>query len=307
MSMMRIAGAVVSIWLCVLALGCKDKASEEGAPDPAAVKAQQELLAKRDALLKARSQLQSDRDKLDIEIKEIEATGGDPSELVARRAELDTQIEKSTDDLLNSKLDALVVSGDRAARMASREAEMAAREKAIAEREARLAERERALVQRDHESAQRWKDSCGGGGAPVIIQAPATKDGNYTRKDVTAMIQKAKKAMAKKGLITSDLPGPAQSLESDATDAINAGDMSRAYIAAAQLSGHVDAITVNRQFIQAKTARLSAQVKSTKVDEATNKQLDEIIRDVSQKYNDGNFNAANQRLNQLAVMLAKKQ
>jgi hypothetical protein len=67
----------------------------------------------------------------------------------------------------------------------------------------------------------------------------------------------------------------------------------------------VEAIQVNRAFIQAKTARLSAQAKSGKVDEGTNTQLASILTDVMQKYNDGDFTAANKRLNTLAGLLAK--
>ena len=53
-------------------------------------------------------------------------------------------------------------------------------------------------------------------------------------------------------------------------------------------------------------ARLNRQVSSSKVDEDTNKQLVGILSDVAQKYNDGNFAAANGRLNQLASQLNKK-
>jgi hypothetical protein len=65
----------------------------------------------------------------------------------------------------------------------------------------------------------------------------------------------------------------------------------------------VDAVKVDRAFIQAKTARLSNQVKGSKPDEATNQQLTSVLSDVMQKYNDGNFAAANVRLNQLAALL----
>lgn len=305
---MRTAGLVVLLCLGVAVSGCKNKGDADPAPDPAAVKAQQELIARRDKLLETRKKLQDDRDKIELEIKEIQAKGGDASEQIKKRDDLDTQLETSTSDLIsmvNSKLDAMKQTGDKTANVAGREAEIASREKAVADREARVAERERALTQRDFESAQRWKDTCSTGAAPVIIQQTAPKSGNYTNKDVSALIGKARSAMNKKGIINSDLPGPAQSLESEASRAMNDNDMSKAYFAAAQLVATVDAITINRAFIQAKTARLSAQVKSTKVDEATNKQLADILGDVMQRYNDGDFGAANKRLNQLALMLAK--
>jgi hypothetical protein len=304
---MRIAGLLVFLCLSA-AVGCKNKGDADAAPDPEAVKAQQELIARRDKLLDARKKLQSDKDKLDVEIKEIQAKGGDASEQLKKKAELESELESQNETIIsmvNSKLDGLGKAADKTAQVASREAEIASREKAVAEREARIADREKALAQRDAESAARWKEGCSVG-APMIIQSAAPKDGKYTNKDVSALIQKAKSGMSKKGLINTDLPGPAQSLESEAGKALNENDMSKAYFAAAQLVATVDAITINRQFIQAKTARLSAQAKTMKLDEATNKQLADILGDVMQKYNDGDFGAANRRLNQLASMLAKQ-
>jgi hypothetical protein len=302
---MRIAGLLLVV---CLAAGCKNKGQDaDAAPDPAALKAQQELIARRDKLIEARQKLQTDRDKIDAEIKEIQAKGGDASEQMKKREELDSQIETSTTDLIgmvNSKLDSL--SKDKSAQVAAREADLASREKTVADREARIAERERLLATRDAESAARWKESCSMGGAPVIIQQTAPKGGNWTNKDVTALLQKARKEMSKKGLINSDLPGPASGYESDATKAMNDNDMSRAYIAAANLVGTVDSITVNRAFIQQKMGRIQSQVKGTKLDEATNKDLQDILGDVMNSYNNGDFAAANRRLNTAATKLAKQ-
>jgi hypothetical protein len=291
-----------------LTAGCKNKGQDaDAAPDPAALKAQQELIARRDKLLDARQKLQQDRDKIDAEIKEIQAKGGDASEQLKKREELDSQIETSTSDLIgmvNSKLDSL--SKDKSAQVAAREADLASREKTVADREARIAERERLLANRDAESAARWKESCSTGAAPVIIQQTTAKGGNWTNKDVTALLQKARRDMNKKGLINSDLPGPAANYESDATKAMNDNDMSRAYIAAANLVGTIDALVVNRAFIQQKTARIQSQAKATKLDEATNKDLQDIIKDVMNSYNNGDFAAANKRLNQAAATIAKQ-
>ncbi len=303
---MRIVGILVILCLGAGLAGCKNKGEANTAPDPDALKAQQDLIARRDKLLDARKKLQAERDKIEVEITEIESKGGDATEQIKKRAELDSQLETSTSDLIsmvNGKLDAIKQTGDKAAAMTSREAEIASRERGIAEREARVAEREKNLVQRDFESGQRWKDACATGAAPVIIQQTAPKGGNYTNRDVSAMIQKAKTAMGKKGLITSDLPGPAQGLEGEASKAMNENDMSKAYFAAAQLVATVDAIQINRSFIQAKTARLSAQVKATKLDEQTNKELASILGDVMNSYNNGDFAAANRRLNNLASKL----
>jgi metal-dependent amidase/aminoacylase/carboxypeptidase family protein len=251
---MRLARSVFLLWLLAAAAGCKNKSDE---PDLAALKAQQDLITRRDALLAARTKLQTERETIETQIKDTQAKGGDTADLVKRKAELDSQIETQTTDLLNmvnSRLDAIKLSGDKTANVAAREAEIANREKALADREARVADREKQLVARDSELAQRWKDSCNTGGTPVIIQQAAPKPGgNYTKKDVTDLIGRAKSTMAKKGLIGADLPGPAQSLENETAKALNDNDMSKAYFAAAQLVGTVDSIVINRAFIQSKT------------------------------------------------------
>ncbi len=301
---MRAPGLLVLMLVVGVVLsGCKSKDGDAAtAPDPAAIKAQQELKARRDALLAARKQLQDQRDKVVDEIKVKQQAGDDTKDLDKKKADLDSQLETQTSDLINTlstKLDAIQATGDKTAQVASREAEIGSRERTVADREARVAEREKQLAQRDYESAQRWKDSCASAGPPVIIQAPVAKGANYTRKDVEPLLSKARAGMAKKGMLGSDLPGTAQGLEGEATKAMGEGDWGRAYLAAAQLSATVDAVKVDRAFITAKYARLQSRVSSTKQDEATSGQLTEGMKDVLQKYGDGDFGAANRKLNQL--------
>src|SRR5688572_32217724 len=78
---MRRSGILVA-WCIALAAstGCKADSDASSAPDPAALKAQQELIARRDALLAQRKKLAGERDKLSEEIKQVEAKGGDRSE-----------------------------------------------------------------------------------------------------------------------------------------------------------------------------------------------------------------------------------
>ena len=73
--------------------GCKSKGEATSAPDPAALKAQQELIARRDALLAQRQKLAGERDKVSAEIKEVEAKGGDTSELAKKKADLEQQLQ----------------------------------------------------------------------------------------------------------------------------------------------------------------------------------------------------------------------
>ena len=289
----------------MFASGCKGKDNADAAPDPAALKAQQELLARRDKLLEQRQKLEEKSTGLDVEIKQIEQQGGDASAKKKEKADIDSQLDNtSATELqqLNAKLDTMKQSGDRSAQMASREAEVANREAAVAQRERALADREKGLIQRDAEMAARWKDTCQASAAPVIIQQPA-KGGNYSKKDVSDLIARARAGMAKKGLLVADLPGPAQSLESEASKALNDNDTSKAYFVASQLVGMVDSIQINRPFIQAKMARVQAQIKSSKQDDATTQQLSGTLSQVIQNFGDGDFNAANKRLNQLVAML----
>jgi hypothetical protein len=299
---MRVAG--VLLFVCVLLSGCKNKGEADAAPDPAAVKAQQELIQRRDALLAARNKLQTERDSVDAQIKDAEAKGGDTTELVKKRADLDTQIESSTADLINmvnSKLDAMKQSGDKSANVAAREAEIAGREKAVADREARIAEREKSLIQRDGELAQRWKESCGAGGGAVIIQSAPPKGGNYSKKEVADLIARARQAMNKKGLIASDLPGFSQVENS----ALSESDPNRAYALASQLGPMVEQQKIDAGFIKGKIARMQGELKSKKLDDAQNQQLASILNDVTTKFGDADYAAANRRLNQLSQLLNK--
>jgi hypothetical protein len=299
---MRIARAVVL--LCLVTGACKGS-EPSSAPDPAAIKAQQDLLHRRDALLEQRERLESERQKVVDQIKVTEASGGDTKDLAKQRDDLTSQIEGQSAELgsMSDKISTLSTKLDSATALAAREAQLAQRETKVAGREAQFSDRERAIAAREAQLAQREKDTCGT--APTIIQqaAPVRADGKYSKADIQPLLARARAMMAKKGVLVGDLPGPAQGLEGESTRAMAEGDWGKAYFAASQLVATVDGIKIDRAFIQAKTGRLSTQVKASKVDDSTNQQLSGVLSDVMQKYNDGNFAAANQRLNQLATLL----
>jgi hypothetical protein len=300
---MRIARIVVVAWLVVTAGACKDHGDASAAPDPAALKAQQDLMKRRDALLEQRQRLESQRTAVLEQIQKAEASGGDTKELAKQRDALTAQIDGQSAELgqMSDKLSSLSTKLDSAAEIAVREDRIAQREGRIAAREASLGERERGLAAREEKLAQREKETCGT--APPMIIQTAKADGKYTKADVQPLLARARATMTKKGVLLADLPGPAQGLEGESTRAMADGDWGKAYFAAAQLVAMVDAVKVDRAFIQAKTARLSNQVKASKPDDATNQQLSSALADVMQKYNDGNFAAANLRLNQLAAIM----
>jgi hypothetical protein len=302
---MRIAGLLVCLVFVGL-VGCKGGDGEASpTADPAALKAQRELTERRDALMAQRKKLESDRDQLDARIKEVTAQGGDTSELAKQRAVLDTALESSGSDLasISSKIDQVVAQGDARAGLAGREAQMATRERQVATREGQFAERERALAAREAELAKRERDTCGAG-VPTIVQVAAPKGANYSRREIDPLLGKARAMIAKKGLLPGDL-GPAAGLEGEATAAMKAEDWGKAYLAAAQLLATVDTIRVDRNFISGKTARLQAQVRSARRDDAVQAQLADGMRDVMQRFGDGDFAAANKRLNQLWSLVSR--
>jgi len=300
---MRIARVVVLLWLAGSAPACKDHGDASAAPDPAALKAQQDLVKRRDALLDQRQKLEGQRKLVLEQIQKAEASGGDTKDLARQRDDLTSQIDGQSAELgqMSDKLSSLSTKLDSAAELVGREDRMAQREGRIAAREAVVGDRERSLAAREEKLAQREKETCGM--APPMIIQTARADGKYTKADVQPLLARARATMSKKGVLVADLPGPAQGLEGESTRAMAEGDWGKAYFAAAQLVAMVDAVKVDRAFIQAKTARLSNQVKASTPDDATNQQLTGVLSDVMQKYNDGNFAAANVRLNQLATLL----
>jgi hypothetical protein len=298
---MRIARAVVIVWL--VAAGCKDRSDASTVPDPAAQKAQQDLVKRRDALIEQRQRLESQRSTIVAQIQKAEASGSDTKDLAKQRDDLTAQIDGQSVELgqMSDKLSSLSTKLDSAAEIAAREDRISQREGRVASREAALGERERTLASREEKLAQREKETCGTA-PPMIIQA-GKADGKYGKSDVQPLLARARATMSKKGILVADLAGPAQGLEGESTRAMADGDWGKAYFAAAQLVAMVDAVKIDRAFIQAKTARLSNQVKASKPDDATNQQLTSALADVMQKYNDGNFAAANVRLNLLAGQL----
>lgn len=289
---------VFAVWLG--SFGCKGNTDASAAADPAALKAQQELVQRREALMAQRKKLEGERDQLDEEIKQVTAKGGDATELAKKRAALDTQIQTQSSDLssISTKIDQVVAQGDAAAGIAGREGAMARRESLVASREATFADRERSLAAREAALAQREKETCGAGGGTTILQVPMPQGGAHSRRDIDPLLGRARATMQKKGLLPNDL-GPAANLESEATAAMKSNDWGKAYLAAAQLSATVEAIKIDRNFVSAKTARLQAFVRSGKRDEAVQQQLAKGLEEVMQRFGDGDFARANQKLNQL--------
>jgi hypothetical protein len=301
---MRLAGLCLCI--VVFASACKNKGDTEAAPDPAAIKAQQDLVARRDALLAQRDKLQGESTKLQEEIVKVAASGGDITELEKKKKDIDSQLESQNTNLdsTSSELDKISSKLDAAGGVAAREARVAEREARVAEREKAAMSKMQQLMELESKNAEKWKEGCavGGGTTTVIQQIAPPKSGNYNRKEVDSLMGKAKKEMGKKGLLNSDL-GAQAALEGEITKALQESDWTRGYILASQLVQTIDGITVNRNFIKAKYDRLQSRVKQAKPEASVNAQLEAGMGEVMQKYGDGDFSAANRKINQLYGLL----
>jgi hypothetical protein len=300
---MRLAALLLSLTCAVGSAACKDKG--DASPDPAALKAQQDLMARREALTAERRKLEERRGAIEAE---KEAAKGDPSKLEAlekEKSEIESKIQKSTSDetsLANELTKVTAVAGD----VASREAGLAARERAVAQRERDVNEREQSSVRALSEAANqlridalKFKESCNAGGAaPMIVQVPAPKSGNYSRAEVDGVYGKAKKIMRDKGLIPGDQWAGA-SLEADTAASLGKQDWGTAFVTASQLVNYATQFKVDRTFVQAKIGRLNQLVRSSKRDEQVQKQLTDGLSDVMTKFGDGNHIAANVKLNAL--------
>jgi hypothetical protein len=292
---------VLLLLFAFIGSGCSNKGDASPSVDPAAVKAQQELVARRDKLMEDRKKLENQRNQIETEIKVVTEKGGDTTDLVKKKTDIDTKIQGTSSDLtsMDSKIDQMISTQTD---VSGRETQIALREKDLARREKELADRESKFVFAQVESAKMWKEQCNTGGGPMIVLPPPSKGGNYGRSDVDGIYNRAKNVMRQKGLLASDL-GPGASLEGEAQAAMSKGEWAPAFHAATQLLRYAEAIKIDKAFISAKLGRLNARVKSMKADDALQKQLDTGLNDVTSQYMAGNHNAANARLNQLYALV----
>jgi hypothetical protein len=304
--------------LIALGAGCgSDKKAEEGS-SPISLEAteqiaseEDDLLARRDALFNMRRDLQDKRETLAKKREELKAGGGDTAEVDRQARELLAREGKLVEEErewnrqfaeLQKQRQAMMASfstGGPAGGEKSKEAAVAARERAVAMREERIGKREAALAKREEDLATKWKDSCVLGAPQTIVKTVDIKGSKYTKKDVEPLLGKARRAMSKKGVLSSDLPAQAQGLEREATKAMAEGDYGRARFAADQLVRTVRGIRIDKAFIAAKIGRLNGAIKGKSLSGAKQKSVDSLFREATALYGDAKFSRANRRLNSI--------
>lgn len=296
--------------LCLSLLACKGK--DKKAPPPVDTTAEEQLIARRDALMKSRASLAEEKAKLAEERDKIAQAGGDTSEVDKKTEELrnreqalSTQESDIVEQLMDERKTLLAAAqggADATAQVAVRESGVAAREKVLAAREDRVAQREAALAQRERDQAQREKETCSGGGTTTIIQADP-KAGKHSRSEVESVFGKAKAVMSDKGILVDDLPGALRELYKDTGDSLKDNDTGTAFVTATQLFKQVTAMQIDREFVQAKSNRMSAVAKRKTLSDAEAKQVSDLLASATELFVDGNYRGANKKLNSIWPVL----
>ena len=313
------AGIALAIFA---ATGCKNKDTAKADPALAAQAAQQakdeeDLLARRDSLMTSKSQLKEKTEELTKQIADQHAAGADTTALEASLRELSSKQDANKDAIIellekqNSAYKSEVTGlrgqvGDKGVELGQVLAKLGTRDAELAAMETRIGELVkdfgglRGDVQRQAAQCSNQAPAV----APTIIQQTVDAHGSkYSRKEIEPLLARARATMQKKGLLASDLPGTVQGFEKEATTAMGEGDFGKAFFAANQLAASVEEIRIDKPFIAAKMNRLSARFKGKTLGEAAQKQAEGALSDATAKYVDGNFAAANAKLNQIAGML----
>lgn len=293
--------------LCLALAACKGQEKKAAAAVDTAAEAQ--LIARRDALMKSRASIAEEKARLAEERQKIAQAGGDTAEVDKKAEELQTREQALSSEetgiveqLMAERKTLLAAGADATAQVAVRESGIAAREKVLAAREEKVAQREAALAAREREQAQREKETCSGGGTTTIIQADP-RSGKHSRSEVDAVFGKAKAAMSDKGILVDDLPGAVRELYKDTSDALKDNDTATAFVTATQLYRQVQGITVDREFVQAKSNRLSAVAKRKQLSDSETKQVSDLLSAATELFVDGNYKGANKKLNSIWPVL----
>lgn len=310
--------------LLLVAAGCPKSKPADVAPitaeDESLRKNESDLITQRGSLQRerkkiadARAELVERRSQLGHDSAGQAALDEAEKKLLAQENDLTTQestVNEKLDELLKMRGDlvkratqvvATAPGADPLERAAKREQTVASREKEVAERERDVAARESQLAAREATLAKRERDTCGAVAMPAKIDLP--KGLHYSAKDVEPTYKKALKLMQDKGLLTSDLPPGTGKLVDDTREAMKKADYVRAKYDADQLLATVEEIKIDRSFISAKMARLSAAMRGKKLDGGDKKTVEDLFQEATANYGDGKFPQANVKINRLFALL----
>jgi hypothetical protein len=301
---------VVGVVGAALALGgCgskKDGAPVEKAATAADTAKAEEVKKQQDALLQRRAQLQRERKQVEAEtadlVKQREARaaeGKDTAELdkeieeresrAAKIEEENTEIDKKADEQFAQLMAAA------GADTSKREAAIALREGALARREEQMNERWAMLNAKERELNKRDREQCSAPTTTIVERVEVPRGTKYSKRDVEKSLKAARREMAEKGILSSDLSGQAQSWEKESMAAMADGDYGKAKLLADQLNSYVESVKVDRGFVSAKFSRLNAAIGKKQLTSEQKALFEGATSDIG----DGKYGAANSKLNKL--------
>lgn len=260
-------------------------------------------LSKKDK--KQRDQLEAEQKRLADEEKRIRT---DAKKFDDERRRLDQD-----KNVLLERITALTKKGKGGLTIEQREEAVGQREKTLAEREAKLAEREakiggmEAQTVRVLEEANRLVAELRGGAGRTVVVTQAPSGGSTGSVASKTSYQKLRKQvqskMENKGLLVDDLPPTVRGLFQQADAAADNKDYQGAEELLNQLQSAVDSRTIDRQFVDAKMARLNKEIQDTKLDEKRKKKVSSLLQELGEAFTDGRYDRANRKANQIASVL----
>jgi hypothetical protein len=204
------------------------------------------------------------------------------------------------------------------ASLGQREQDIVAREKALAERELGLARREEAVAGREAEATRTLGEATraltalqAGLGSALHAGAAAaaeakTASAASAASSVGDLDARLRADMDARGLLTADLPAPLRKLAADAAAAIGRKDFKAAQAALARLQPPLQAMRVDQAFVTAKMKRINQQLLKAqpKLDDGRQARVRALLGEVNEAFNDGHFDRANRKINELVAALA---
>jgi hypothetical protein len=302
----------------------QDETLEVVVADRRLAKQEESLLQQRGALQRKRSNVRDKRAALlsrklalsEEDSSAKEEIAKEETELVRLEARLVKQelaLNKRLEHLLERKSGLVAKLGERdeqakAVLFTRREYSLTQRERDLARRETELSQRERELAKREQAFAERQARVCPGGRgtlgrATAPNTEPSANDKKYGRQDVEPLYRKALRLMRQRGILIVDLPAGVDSLVTETRHAVSRGEYARAKYSVDQLLDAVREIRIDRAFIGVKIDRLAQSIRRTPPQGAKKRKVERLFRQATAHYGDGQFSAANRKLNQIYGLL----
>jgi DNA repair exonuclease SbcCD ATPase subunit len=192
--------------------------------------------------------------------------------------------------------------------IAQREKEISDRERAVAEREQRAAGREAEAGKRLEELTRVLGDLSQSGSLGVtktVVMSGAGAGAPATKATADKARRQARARMEQKSILVEDLPPATRGLWQNANKAFDDKDYGSATEGFGEVDAVVAGIVVNADFVKAKMGRINRDA-AKRTDEASQKQINTLLAEVSDAMTEGRYDRANRKMNQIVTLLGEK-